>query len=143
MFFPNSDMVGSRAELDAVNRRLFLESFYHFIHPVIYDIYSPLLTTWDDIVGFAGEGIDVVLMNRFDFVLKRSYSEVPYPNLFVLPCTETDFVVFEGDVFDSIVSFQDQEGFDDIILSGWTYLSFGGWRALNIKEFKFVSRSTD
>jgi len=104
MILSNCQMIRVRIELDAVDWRFLLESFDDLVHSVINDVDSAFLPSWDNVVSFAWKRVDIIFMNVLNFVLKRSDSQVPNTNLFVLTSTETDFIVLEGDVFDSIMS---------------------------------------
>lgn len=123
--------------------RFLLEFLDYFVHSVVYYVYSALLATWDDVVRFAWEGVDVVCVDLLDFVLKGTYSEVPYPDLFVLACAQAYLVIFKCNILNPIMSFQDEERLDDITLRNRANFPFGDRRTLNIKKLKLIPWSTD
>jgi hypothetical protein len=52
--FTYCEVVGVGTELDAVNGSHLVKFLYYFVHSVIYDVDSSLLTSRYDVVSFAG-----------------------------------------------------------------------------------------
>ena len=107
-------VIGNRIELDPMNRLFQLEPFHCFVGPLIDHVQSTLLSSWKDVVTLAGHRIDVWFMDLFDLLTKAANPQVPDPDFPILATRHTYFVIFEGDVFNFLVSFKDSQRPDNI-----------------------------
>lgn len=107
-------VIGDGIELDPMNRLFQLEPFHCLVGPFIDHVESPLLSSRKDVVTLAGDCVDVRLMDLFDLLAEAANPQVPDPDFPILSTRHAYLIIFEGDVFNFLVSLKDSQRPDNI-----------------------------
>ena len=107
-------VIGDGIKLDPMNRLFQLETFHCFVGPLIDHVESTLFSSRKDVVALAGNRIDVRLMDLFDLLTEAANSQVPDPDFPILSTRHAYLVIFEGNIFNFLVSLKDSQRPDNI-----------------------------
>lgn len=107
-------VIGDGIELDSMNRLFQLETFHCFVSPLIDHVESALFSSRKDVVTLAGNRIDVRLMDLFDLLAEAANPQVPDPDFPILSTRNAYLVIFEGNIFNFLVSLKDGQRPDNI-----------------------------
>lgn len=130
---PDCEYFGVRVKTYGSDRPRRLSLIQQLISPIIYDIDSAFLSSWQNYVVPDTQAVDIVFMNTLNLVGIAFHSIVPYCYLFILPSAYPYFIIFEGQVLNAIVTLKYSQRLNGIGAHYWSQLSLRRPSAIQIE----------